>query len=490
MTGAANLRLNAKHLEGVTQRKKLQDDVSIAIGQTIRRYCDWSSSEQPNLPIVFAAELLKYASNFFILKTEPKGYEQPVIFPYLNTAYISNTPEWNFQRRRSDYSPSRLNRILKWMAPFSTDIDCSPNLPISRKDILLGSRGKCLPLRTPAPCLYIKSQSQQMTLLKDLLGDLSKLIGEEQNKNFVLNFLSYVDSFLIAKKIPPAASICVLGSNVDIDCRIRATNYLSEGLPVVCLGHGHQSFCLFDEPVVGLGELSLCTHYLTYGRSGLFENASYSKPVGKAPQLEFFSSSIVQKLFTQNEVKPRAIGSKTKILYVPTGFSANQRYGPFRDFDDDVYAEWQRQLFQVGLNISYKTHPKNRSDRIPEGVPLVSGRLEDVFNDYDVIFLDFISTASSLAFASNKPIVYFDLGLRNLTAPALEACQKRAFWRRVQVEEDATSQVREIIREFNAKLLCQTNLFSDMYSLSKSGETEIFALIQVLDRIRGEIDRG
>jgi hypothetical protein len=103
---------------------------------------------------------------------------------------------------------------------------------------------------------------------------------------------------------------------------------------------------------------------------------------------------------------------------------------------DVAYLEWQRGLMTcIGQaapgRAIWKLHAKDRTRveaSIP-GVAAISERFfEDVMGAADVFVFDYLSTAFSLAAATSKPIIYLDIGLRNLAAQAMEAVQDRCIY--------------------------------------------------------------
>ena len=72
-------------------------------------------------------------------------------------------------------------------------------------------------------------------------------------------------------------------------------------------------------------------------------------------------------------------------------------------------------------------------------------------NKYDFYILDYVSTASALCVATDKPIIYFNLGQRNLFNEAEELLKKRAFWVDVDFDKDLSSQINRAIKDFNSR---------------------------------------
>ena len=67
----------------------------------------------------------------------------------------------------------------------------------------------------------------------------------------------------------------------------------------------------------------------------------------------------------------------------------------------------------------------HKNNYIKEKERCIKGRLEKMMHKADVFVFDWVSTAFTLATATNKPIVYFDLGMRNITENAQRSIRER-----------------------------------------------------------------
>ena len=83
--------------------------------------------------------------------------------------------------------------------------------------------------------------------------------------------------------------------------------------------------------------------------------------------------------------------------------------------------------------------------------------------------------------ATDKPIIYFNLGQRNLFNEAEELLKKRAFWVDVDFDKDLSSQINRAIKDFNSRKKNYINHYTEKYSLSKNTNTEIDALENILN---------
>ena len=75
-----------------------------------------------------------------------------------------------------------------------------------------------------------------------------------------------------------------------------------------------------------------------------------------------------------------------------------------------------------------KKHPKEEPDLPTPFRRVITGSLVDCLTMADVFIFDVISTAFNIAAATNKPIIYFDIGVRNIHHAVLPHLKERAIW--------------------------------------------------------------
>jgi hypothetical protein len=248
---------------------------------------------------------------------------------------------------------------------------------------------------------------------------------------------------------PWRASALLAGSLVEPKARIAAARAKAEGIPVISVFHG-ESCGAHDEPVFGYGEKAFADVVVGYGELGCklaLDNQSsrslYDAPIAYVPS----ASEKMCAIFSGNPIPPLAALKSPRFMYIPTSLTGDGRYGPYRDMHDVAYLEWQRGLMAcIGQaapgRVIWKLHAKDRIKvevSIP-GVAAISDRFfEDVMDAADVFVFDYLSTAFSLAAATSKPIIYLDIGLRNLAPQAMEAIQDRCIYVRADPRQPEES---------------------------------------------------
>jgi len=156
--------------------------------------------------------------------------------------------------------------------------------------------------------------------------------------------------------------------------------------------------------------------------------------------------------------------NKINYFYYPTTLrGASHRFGPYMDMADSLYLLWQESIFELfGDSIKIKAHPKEKykeSYSFSE-VESVDGSFEELLGQIDVFVFDFIGTAFNEACATQKPVVYFDLGIKNINSDALGRIKERTIYFDVKDGMPTLDEIQDRIR-FDA----MRNTYTDQFSL-------------------------
>jgi len=155
--------------------------------------------------------------------------------------------------------------------------------------------------------------------------------------------------------------------------------------------------------------------------------------------------------------------NNVKYFYFPNTLSgATYRYGPYRDTADKLYLLWQRKLIELfGNDLTIKTHPKEmyKSLLIFDNQKVLNSSFMDVKDLVDVYIFDHIGTAFTLACSTDKPVIYFHLGIRNIHIDALEEIKKRTIFFDVRNGIPGMSEIRERLN-FDYRRNCYTKKYS------------------------------
>lgn len=457
---------------------------SLEIESLIRNYIKNKDYQDIELVGVFFHELMIYAINCYIIKNSQYQYNQNLTFPFLNSDYVNNPEQMNFKKQinRIKNNKYKLIEMLQQILPIKKSIVIEDNVSIDISSFVKNNLLKYKIKQSINNKIFVNNQNEQLAKIKQLLNEIANLL-DINNNYFISNFINYIKSYLTNKPIKVNSDILIVGSNAKLTARINSAIFLSEGKKVISLCHGEHSSYILDEPIIGYGELSYCSDYITYGKNQDFNKLVYAKPLYSLPKIHHRNSDFIKGFYSTKTIKHKKIDKNMKILYIPTLFSGNQRYGPFRDIEDNIYKKWQENILSLDVNITYKAHPKSKVELNLNYHKINTRNLKEVLLDYDLYILDYISTASALCVATDKPIIYFNLGMRNVAEDALELFKKRVFWIDVDIEKDFNIQIKNAIEKYNNFKKQFINEYTKKYSLSDHNKLEIESLVEIVEGI-------
>ena len=458
---------------------------SLEIKKLINSFVLYKDYKKIDLIGVFFHELMIYATNFYIIKNSKENYTQKINFPYTNSEYIKKLPKLDFKNNfnRKTNNIYKIVKFTQFFLPISNSIDIEDSIDLDKKIFMLKNFFKYKFKNSSNKKFFLENEKEQLAHLKILLNNIAFILDIIAKDNFILNFIEYVNSYISQKPILAQSDILIVGSNQRLLARINSAIYLSQGKRVISISHGEHSSFVLDEPGIGYGELNYANDYINYGRNIDYEQLKYAFPIMKLPKIYFKSSRTIKNYYDKKKkINDIHLKNSSKILYIPTLTSGNIRYGPFRDIEDCLYEKWQASIMNLNYNVTYKNHPKNYTEEKIKFNKVINENLKDILLDYDFYILDYISTASALCVATDKPIIYFNLGSRNLLKEAKEFFKKRVFWVDIDVSKDFTTQINQAIKDFNQVKRQYINKYTEKFSLADHNKSEIEVLEDVLSR--------
>lgn len=335
--------------------------------------------------------------------------------PFKPAKTLLLTPQYSLNRHLLGSALNNRSSRYRWRLRVLGDTPCWLPDPEAQWEILLSHLEK-LPIKITrwiaSPCFLPES--------------LTRFIWGE------------IFGYLTSRPLDLPGDVLLVGTLTKLANRLPAAVAKASGIPVVTIRHGEYAG-VKDEPVFGYGENTFADVIIGYGPlgcqlslAGEFSRPLYADPVAMIPS----SSDKVRHLYTGDPIPTLSELNEPKFMYVPTGFSGNWRYGPYRDLHDIAYWEWQKGLLTCFAQsfperVIWKGHPKDavKVQLNLLGVTSISQPVfEEVMGRADVFVFDHISSAFSLAAATSQPIIYFDIGLRNVNAGALEAIKRRCLY--------------------------------------------------------------
>jgi len=316
----------------------------------------------------------------------------------------------------------------------------------------------------------IKEQLSILYTSIKIIYELFKLPG--QAKIIYLLIEKHIRSFCIKENRNLNVDLVVTGTMLNILNRIIAAKARVEGIKVISVTHG-ECVGVLDEPVIGYGEHTFPNIIIGYGdieKTMFSKDEQYTKSLYDNPKYISANSNFIKTIYAGRSVERLRNLDNKKIMYVPTKCVWYERYGPFRDVPEQLYNSWQKTIIRNFPNIILKLHPKKEySDSEYNSfvsdfntVKIISDRqFQECLNDADVFIFDYMSTAFAIAAATSKPIIYFNIGLRNFTPLGLEKIKKRCLW--IDIDILNPGDLRDKVMSIKDKECI--NEFTDVFSL-------------------------
>ena len=123
-----------------------------------------------------------------------------------------------------------------------------------------------------------------------------------------------------------------------------------------------------------------------------------------------------------------------------------------------------------------KIHPKSKSKACVPDAFIEHRQLEKCIADYDLLVFDYFATGAVLAIMSDKPIIYFDIGLRRLAPKFAADLINRCEYAKIDLDGDMAEQVRLALAQFRSVGTTRSNAALACYALCEKSSFNWFEL--------------
>ena len=345
--------------------------------------------------------------------------------------------------------------------------------------------------------LQIPNFDTQLKILNDKIIEIFSYLDQEIYAEKMINLIKLHIMPHIGRTKKIDYDLLMVGTMTKLNNRLHAAIARSNNIPVVSVSHGEGDQLMFDEPRFGYSERTYPSIFFGYGLLGEdISGAKYIKCLFGLPSYYPSNSDLISDIYNDEEVKPLSEIRNINWMYVPDSLQYVNRYGPWTNIPDGIYYTWQKELINSFPNILYKRHPKGhliyrqqtnsyiKNFLDPENkknINIISENFSKVFNNCDAFIFDHISTAFMIACATNKPIVYFDIGKRNLIPKAKQLVKKRCIYLAVDPQNPG-----DIIGKLESKIKVPcVNQLTKAYSINTDqiNYSRDLSLIKLLDTI-------
>ena len=451
------------------KRVSLLDQQALGLYKDIRKaFYDLKDQSNPhgNIFGVFFHDLMIHFSGILMLREWGTDYGSDFQFPFANQSY-ANAP---FELSDSKMFGNISRHSLKLAAKNHGLLPVAFGRAISwgyKEHQIIGKVFSLTARYREAERLYLVDRRRQIACALDLVKQLCNDYGLS-NENYVIrNWEKYLKELTTNGQKSIREKKVIIGTRGILQNRILAANFLQQEKEVVGFTHGEINNAVFDEPFFGYSERTFCSVLVEYGSDK--QGGKWNEPLTKPKRVEFRSSAVIKKIYIKDEnIQRRELGKHTS-LYIPTMYVGNLVYGPFRSHEDKFYMAWQNCLVSAIPLLTVKSHPKSkvatnhfRYEKRP---------LEDCYKDYDLLILDYFSTAMTVSLFSRKPIIFFNIGLRNMTEEFMTIVKNRCLYVEIDVQEDIREQIIQGLNKYANFSGVWSNV--ELERLSLNGESKM-----------------
>jgi len=444
--------------------RKLDREALDIVDAVKRSWIQTSEAIHPvgNIFMVFAHDLVIHFTGILIHREAKSSYNNKNVFPYVNKTYALSPFEFHSTSDEPQiHRPSLKSRIrslslsrtaLGEALPLASGVD-----RVAAKWINLFASQK-EPTR-----VFLPKINDQIEALHELV---STLASDHELKGVGLiwkNWNYYVTAHVSAHQSIIRENGLLIGTRNNLQNRKLAANFLQQGKEVVAITHGEVANSVMDEPPFGYSERTMCSTLIDYGSAD--ENGCFNQPWIQPPNTLFRSGGLTETIYKPSNTIRLPSRSRSRILYIPTTYHGNDLYGPFHAYEDSLYREWQAWLFKTVPELVYKVHPKSRSAPL-EGAMIEREALDVCIPKYDVLVFDYFATGAMLALVSDKPVIYFDIGLRNLRQDFLDALKQRCEYIKIDISELESLDLTRLVEQLWTKKTERSNEAISRYVFS------------------------
>jgi len=332
--------------------------------------------------------------------------------------------------------------------------------------------------------INIPEFERQYDLIDRFFTKFNKLVRLDYDLiNAQIILKKFILSYLTDNKNKIDYKLLIVGTQLNMEARIESAKAMSLGFNVISISHGEGSELIGDEPRNGAGTLTYNDYFLNYGsyNDECIDDSIYNKGLFHKTIIKGSNSSICKKIFRPNfKIKKFDDFSSPYLMYVPTNFQFNLRQGPYHSIPDQIYYSWQKKMKKIFPHAMYKVHPKQKFKIDLKFSKTIFGSFEEKHIQADAYIFDCITTAFQIASATDKPIIYFDIGFRNLSDIVIDHIKERVLYINCNINDDVLTIENKIKNENEKK---KSNNYVKNYCITDNHQNRHETLIELINSI-------
>lgn len=479
--GEENRIRNSPRVSSIVKNKNDVDEMSLEICRRLReRFREVAEiyGEEGNIIGLFFHDLVVHFTGIIIHRQALKKYAGLAEFPWVNRDYSLQPYTVNEETFARSGKISSIGEIVKSKGLVPVAVGQSIPLGYGQQQLV----AKLVKLLLPHPGwtrAFLPKCELQIDLLQDIILELCQAFSITNEHTVSENWRRYALFHTHDKQKVLSGKGALLGTRNNLHNRKISVNYLQQGKQVIGFTHGEITNHVLDEPVFGYSDKTLCTTLVDYG--------SYQPkivafpPIIRPKTVKRRSSPVISKRYRKNHSIHYKELARSKNLFIPTIYQQNYLYGPKHAYESDTYYQWHLAMEKCLPNLTIKMHPKTRfKPRFECNVDY--RQLDDCLDDFDVLIFDFFATAAVLAIFSDKPVIYFDIGLRNLDPEFQQDLRQRCTVLEINFDIEWEEQIRAGLRRYASEQKTCSNIPLGRYSLCDQDDFSISSTI--MDIIR------
>ena len=407
-------------------------------------------------------------------------------FPYLSYDELINGIDLSNKNflvniENISYKKKIISNMSKIAFPFSKkkEIAMLPNSPLSRSDILYLIKNNISIDFLNNASINIDEIELQFKELKYCIQNIFEKLNILKSPDLLVELIKkHISERITNKLISVKKGLIIGGSMTELLNTFFSSISKNNKSEFISIVHGEGDQLLFDEPLYGYGDRSLPSILFGFGVGGKFLKGRnhFWKSLYKQPKYITSNSDFIKSIFVHKDIKKAKNINKMTWMYVPDSYLYTKRTGPYGgNIPSRLYEIWQKKLIKSFNKIIYKKHPKghflyrnlskkNIHDRLSidnKHISIVYDNFYKIYKNCDGYIFDHISTAMMIAISSDKPIIYFNIGKRNLSDYVVKLMKKRCIW--IDVDPLKADNIRDRIESFSTKIY--TNNITQEFSL-------------------------
>jgi hypothetical protein len=322
------------------------------------------------------------------------------------------------------------------------------NIPVKNKVVIDLLRKKIKVKFLKYNRLTVKEVCIQLEVVQKYISHIcSNLDSDRASNSLFLLIEKHINSHISKYDHKIKYDLIVVGSLAEKTNQLNAVIANRLKIPVLTMFHGEGDQSIYDEPRFGYCERVFVDYILGHGSQNSYNtnNTKFLNSITENnPVFIPSSSEFINKIYHNDVIQPVNDLADFRWMYVPDSLQFITQWGPYGGYINDMlYLQWQRSVVSVFPNLMYKRHPKGNSlfrevsdNKLRKWIDpnnefniiITSENFYNIYDGCDGYIFDTVSTAFMIAVATNKPIIYFNIGKRKFREEVEKKIKERCLW--------------------------------------------------------------